>query len=196
MNSTLKNSYFLMRHGRSEANEQGLVVSHYDHGGSAFGLTDEGREQVRQALTQQHILNHETVIISSDFLRTRETAEMAAEILHTPPPQTSKLLRERGFGLCELKSDSFYKKVWEEDEKRLSTMGAESPAEVLDRFRRLVKKTEAQYRGKQILLISHGDILQIALTWGAAISPYRHRSLRHLDTAEIRLFPVPREWKL
>ncbi len=64
--------------------------------------------------------------------------------------------------------------------------GVESPREVRQRFLNFLEACEARHRGRQILLISHGDLLQIALTWVEGVPPGRHRSLRHLETAEIR----------
>jgi len=185
----LNNTYYLMRHGRSLANEQGLIVSTIENGGTAYGLTDEGREQVRHTLLVQTLLDSRTIIVSSDFLRTRETAALAAELLHAPAPLTSELLRERNFGRFELKSDRFYDEVWKDDKNGTGTSGAESPSEVQARFRQFMEGMEEKYRGEQILVVSHGDILQIALTWGAGIPPEQHRSLDHMHTAEIRPFP-------
>jgi broad specificity phosphatase PhoE len=37
-----------------------------------------------------------------------------------------------------------------------------------------------------ILLISHGDMLQILRTLVTGISPHKHRSLTHHETAEIK----------
>jgi len=181
-----------MRHGRSEANEQGLIVSSIAHGGNAYGLTEEGRKQVRDSVSRHSELNSDTVIISSDFLRTKETAALASSLLQAPAPLTSELLRERYFGSCELKSDSFYEGIWEEDRQGLSSMQAESPEDVQNRFRMFITEMEEKYRGEQILIVSHGDILQIALTWGEGIPPAGHRSLIHLNTAEIRPFPDTR----
>jgi broad specificity phosphatase PhoE len=184
----LHNSYYLMRHGRSLANEEGLIISHYDNGADHYGLSETGREQIRNILQEQSLLNRETLILSSDFLRTRETAQVAAEILGALPPESSPLLRERSFGDYEKTEDRHYSLVWMEDVKndKNRAMNVESPREVQMRFRSFIEEMEKRFDKKQILIVSHGDILQIALTWLEGIPPGQHRSLKHLETGEIR----------
>ena len=51
MNNLLKiepltNRYFIMRHGRSLANQLELIVSSPENGVESYGLDDKGREQV------------------------------------------------------------------------------------------------------------------------------------------------------
>ncbi len=186
----LKNSYYLMRHGRSLANEEGIIISSPDNGCSGWGLADRGREQIRIALQKQNILDRETLIYCSDFKRTRESADLAAEILGTPPPLTTVLLRERNFGSYEKTEDKNYQKVWDKDvdDPENSSCGVESPRQVRDRFLALLAELEERYKGRNILLVSHGDILQIALTWAEKRGPETHRSLKHLETAEIRAY--------
>jgi len=183
-----RNRYFMMRHGQSQANEQGVIVSHFSNGLSGFGLTAEGRRQIELSLREQSVLDSDTVIVSSDFLRTRETAEVAAGILGTQPPRTSVLLRERYFGRYEEREDIYYSMVWQMDEKsdRNSEYGVESPEEVQERIQMLIHQLEEEYSGKTILLISHGDPLQIAQTWTEGVPAGLHRSLSHLKTGEIR----------
>ena len=177
-----------MRHGRSLANEEGIIISLIENGGDSYGLTKGGKEQVRSAIVDQTVLNSDTLIFSSDFLRAKETASLVGDILKTQTPQSSPLLRERYFGDFEKTDDSHYKKVWQEDIKNNDNtlMNVESPRAVLTRFKKFIQELEGLYDQKQILIVSHGDILQIGMTWPAGISPGQHRSLNHLETAEIR----------
>ena len=41
---------YLLRHGRSEANELGLIASSVENAGGAFGLSPEGRSQIRSSV--------------------------------------------------------------------------------------------------------------------------------------------------
>ncbi len=191
-----QNRYFIMRHGRSEANREGIIVSHYANGLNNYGLTEEGALQVKESLKDQTLLDENTVIISSDFLRTRETAEVVYRELKAKPPRTSPLLRERFFGRYEKREDLYYEMVWQMDEKndRNKEYGVESPEEVQERIRVLIRQLEEEYAGEKILLISHGDTLQITQTWLEGIPAGMHRSLPHLETAEIReLIPMEPE---
>ncbi|MBO0776261.1 MAG: histidine phosphatase family protein, partial [Actinobacteria bacterium] len=62
---------------------------------------------------------------------------------------------------------------------------------VLDRTTAFVAALEREHRGRDILLVSHGDALQILQAGFAGVDPARHRSLPHLRTAEIRLAGEP-----
>ncbi len=183
-----QNRYFIMRHGKSEANREGIIVSHFSNGLNSYGLTEEGTRQIEESLEHQTFLDHDTVIIASDFLRTRETAQVVSRKLGTRPPRTSPLLRERFFGRYEKREDIYYEVVWQLDEKndRNSDYGVESPEEVQERIRVLIRQLEEEYSGEVILLISHGDTLQISQTWTEGLPAGLHRSLPHLETGEIR----------
>lgn len=187
---TVKNTYYLMRHGQSLANKAGIIISSPVNGCNAYGLTVTGRDQIRESLNNCDYLGPETLIYCSDFLRTMETAELASEILKTAAPCPSELLRERDFGEYEKSDDSNYRKVWEKDilDGNNKDMNVESPEEVRKRILSFISGMEDQFAGKDILIVSHGDILQIALTWPEAAAPKDHRSQNHLKTAEIRLF--------
>ncbi len=184
----LKNSYYLMRHGRSLANEEGIIISTPENGCIGWGLAEEGRNQIRRSLENQSVLNERTLIYCSDFKRTRESAEEASDILGAEEPRQTVLLRERNFGSYEKTGDANYAKVWEKDalDPDNGAEGVESPRHVRERFLMLIIELEERYQGRKILLISHGDILQIALTWTENRGCDTHRSLKHLETAEIR----------
>ena len=62
----------------------------------------------------------------------------------------------------------------------------ESAQEVQERILSLVNDLENQYSGEKILLVSHGDVLQILQTGFLNQSPDSHREIPHLKTAEIK----------
>src|SRR2546430_2293630 len=85
---------YLVRHGQSEHNRDGVLSGHGD-----AGLTDEGRQQVRE--TKQVLKKvHFDAAYSSVLLRAIETAEI---IYGKPFPDTNKLtgLKERTWGSLE-----------------------------------------------------------------------------------------------
>jgi broad specificity phosphatase PhoE len=57
---------------------------------------------------------------------------------------------------------------------------------VLDRVTALVADLERRHAGRDILLVSHGDTLQILEAGFLRLDPSRHRRLSPLATAEIR----------
>ena len=185
----LNNRYFAMRHGHSLANQQGIIVSHPDNGRSNYGLSELGREQVAASLQQDNHLDADTVVVTSDFKRARETAGIVLEILACRRPVYEEpRLRERYFGELELAADEGYEEVWQQDAANPDnqTRGVESVNQVMARVTSIVADYENQYLGAIILIISHGDALQILQTAFARLDASTHRQLDHLHTAEIR----------
>ena len=176
-----------MRHGESDANVKGVVVSDPAVGCARFGLTQQGTQQViasALAYTGEAI----TQIICSDFLRTRQTAQLIAESLNLPSPQQDTSLRERFFGSWEGMSAEHYQGIWHRDQitEQCGDDGVETTEAVLQRGIKLLKRLEQQYQDHVILLVSHGDVLQILRTHFVGKPPQQHRSLPHHQTAEIR----------
>ena len=196
--STLKNTYFALRHGTSEANVQGIILSDPKYGIPEYGLTPEGKEEVRQSAEtakKEGVLDESTVIVSSDFKRAKETAERAARVLGIAELLFDPALRERFFGRFEGTSNTNYKKVWEKDANNATHThkGVESAQAVLERTLTVLASLEAQFSSRKILLVSHGDALQILQTAFEHVPVSAHRTLTHLKTAEIRQLnsPVP-----
>jgi broad specificity phosphatase PhoE len=185
----LKNHYWAMRHGQSKANLQNIIISHPENGTHEdYGLTELGQEQAKAA-TANSPLTKETIMYCSDFSRARETAHIVQQALGVPDIHVSHKLRERHFGNWEKgNSTNLYDIVWVSDGQNADHVenGVEAANAVLDRATALIVELEKKYRGKNILLISHGDTLQILQTGFRKIDASKHRSLPNLETAEIR----------
>jgi probable phosphoglycerate mutase len=185
----LRNRYLVMRHGHSLANEAGIIVSHPDNGCHGYGLSELGRAQVELSLECAAGLDHKTLIISSDFRRALESAQIAhAALACKSPVKIEPRLRERYFGELELTSDQGYGQVWraDADDPDSELGGMESANRVMQRMTAVVVEIEAERRDATVLLVSHGDALQLLQTAFQKQDASRHRSLPHLDTAEIR----------
>jgi broad specificity phosphatase PhoE len=184
----LTNTFSIMRHGQSKANVAGIIVSciESDLRGD-YGLSDLGRAQALEA-AQACGLSSGTVIFSSDFSRARQTAEIVRAHLDTPEVNLATALRERCFGDWEGSPTDNYARVWAADETDSDQVGSgvEPVAAVLDRTTALIVDLERRYSGRHILLVSHGDTLQILQAAFLRLSPTRHRRLPALRTAEIR----------
>lgn len=85
----------LVRHGESTDNAAGLV-----QGQGGGGLSELGRGQAL-AVADRVRAERFTVILASDLLRARETAEIVAAVLGGAPVVTDSRLREQGFGVHE-----------------------------------------------------------------------------------------------
>ena len=187
--TTLRNRYVALRHGHSIANHRGIIVSHPDNGLDDYGLSEKGILQVEQNLSGRPDLGANTLILSSDFRRARESAEIAQEMLQCLRPlQTEARLRERFFGDYELGCNRAYDEIWREDERDADSnkRGVESANQVMARVSLLIRELESRIADATILLVSHGDALQILQAAFHKIDACRHRQLEHLDTAEIR----------
>ena len=138
---------------------------------------------------KKYFFNHSTVIISSDFVRAKETALIVAQVFGAGDVILSQKLRERFFGEWESSSNDNYQKIWEGDVvgDGHSDNGVENTTDVLARVLSLIDELELKFDGKKILMVSHGDTLQILQTAFEGVSPSMHRSVDNLKTAEIRL---------
>tara|TARA_R110001592_G_scaffold171117_4_gene409260 strand:- start:27034 stop:27639 length:606 start_codon:yes stop_codon:yes gene_type:complete len=190
----LQNTYFAMRHGQSEANVAGIIASDPAIGCNKYGLTDIGKQQAAQSVQNTVELKSEVRIIGSDFLRTKETAEIAYRLLQTKYPiQYSTQLRERFFGELNGLGDHHYQDVWTLDKANANhrKYDVESANQVVARASTLITQLEEQFTGETFLLVAHGDVLQLLQTWFNNVPAREHRELPHLTTAEIRCLNSP-----
>jgi broad specificity phosphatase PhoE len=184
----LANRFSVMRHGQSQANVAGIIVSRIENDRQGdYGLTGPGRREALAAARASG-LPADTLIYSSDFRRARETAEIVRAELGAPGVSGAAALRERDFGRWEGSATVNYAQVWAGDETGSGDDGrdVEPVASVLARAIALVAELDRRQAGRDILLVSHGDVLQILLAGFAGVDPARHRALPPLATAEIR----------
>lgn len=189
---------YLVRHGTSRANEEGIIVSDVVNGVAEYGLSEKGKEEVLNSALQQLLYNPDFAhpqdihIISSPFKRAVETTSIISSVMRIPRDhqRISTLCRERFFGHFELASNTHYQDVWGHDEnnEHHTLFGVESASSVLQRGIDLITTiyTDACYAGKKVIIVSHGDFLQILLCHFLQKSPSLHRTLEHFETAEFR----------
>lgn len=182
----LRNRYFLMRHGQSKANAAKIIVSSLasDCRGD-YGLTALGRTQALKSARDSGLAGG-TVIFTSPFARARETAEIVREHLKAPQITVADALGERYFGDFNEASTANYETVWSADAAGRHEDDVEQVTAVLDRVTAFVAGLDGHHDGRDILLVSHGDILQILQAGFTKLDPRGHRGIEHLETAEIR----------
>jgi isoleucyl-tRNA synthetase len=148
------NKYFAMRHGTTQHNVDRILSSVRDAG---VGLIEEGREEVRTSV-EQYKDRGITKIYASPFLRARESAEIAAEVLGIS--KESIVVDER---LSELKFGDF-------DEGPLERLfefrdmhpydarlpGGESYQDAKNRFGDFLYEMERTHKNESILIATHG----------------------------------------
>lgn len=162
---------------------------------ASFGLSPKGKKQVKISVLKNKkskLLDSDVIIYSSDFLRAKETAEIAKKILDIKKINFHKKLRERYFGKYDKTSLDNIKIAWAHDEKKPNHRhkGVESPKKVLKRTLAVIDELEKKYSDKKILLVSHGDVLQILHTHFSKKPVSQHRKIPHLETAEVRELKV------
>ncbi|MDN5685901.1 MAG: histidine phosphatase family protein [Brachybacterium sp.] len=186
----MNSDIWVLRHGESTANVEGLIVSVPGPRALAeVGLTPRGREQARQAgrgaIDQG--LGADTLVISSDFARARQTAEEFAGVLGAREPRLDPRLRERCFGNHDEGPASAYEQVWAVDRARGTHEDeVEAVEHVAARVGQVLGEVDAQAPEAPVVLVAHGDVLQIALAVGAGVDPHDHRDVPHLGNAELR----------
>lgn len=179
-----------LRHGESTANVEGLIVS--VPGPRALdevGLTPRGREQARRAGrgALEQGLGAGTLVLSSDFARARQTAEEFASVLGTQDPRLDPRLRERNFGIHDEGPASAYEQVWAVDSARgIHEDGVEPVQDVAARIGQVLREVDGPAVDGPVVLVAHGDVLQIMLALGAGVDPHDHRGVPHLGNAELR----------
>ncbi|MEI6843525.1 MAG: class I tRNA ligase family protein [bacterium] len=184
-----KNKYFLMRHGQSEANINGDTISSKDFEGNP--LTEEGR---KKAFASGDELRDKKidVIITSPFLRTRQTAEIVAGAIGYDKKDI--VIDER---LREVNGGDFEGKPWNEFLDKFSStkerfekslVGNETWGQVLERVMGFMYDIDTKYEGKNILVVGHGSPLNLILLGSKGFSErevIKHYSSRALKNAEV-----------
>lgn len=186
MERTFRNRYFGMRHGFSRANEMGIISSGIRD--EEFGLVSSGLEAVAQrAIRHANEYGAINLICSSPSLRARETSYEAAPWLKTDNIEIFMGLRERDFGDLNLSPDGDYLRVWEWDLEHPDRdyHGTENARSVAARMMEVLDALERRFQSLDILLVSHGDPLDILEAVLHGLDPGDHRK-RPYALAEIR----------
>ena len=165
----MKNNYcqiYLVRHGLTDWNVRGFL-----QGQSDIPLNKEGERQAVEAAKKHFKKIKFTAIFSSDLFRAKRTAQIIA-LEKKMAVETSKLIRERDFG-------PFEGKHWQEVEKELrmsikefrilsdevaKKLGIESDEKMMERFLRFLREVAVAYRGKKVLIVTHGSVMRVFLT--------------------------------
>jgi probable phosphoglycerate mutase len=138
---------------------------------SDIPLNKEGEKQAIEAAKKHFKKIKFAAIFSSDLVRAKRTAEIIA-LEKKMAVETSTLLRERDFG-------PFEGKHWQEVEKELrmsikefrilsdevaKKLGIESDEKMMERFLRFLREVAVAYRGKNVLIVTHGSVMRVFLT--------------------------------
>lgn len=171
---------YLMRHGADPSGRYG--------GWSTYGLTEKGKEQVHNAKARLRNKGI-TQIYASDLVRAKETAEIVADELSleiTYLPQ----FRESNNGLLAgmLKTEAAEKFpgiYWNVLDWTQTWPEGESPEQFFQRIRSAWYGFKKQAADKNVLLVSHGGVMNIILCLENGV-PYTNKETHfHIKDAEI-----------
>jgi len=153
----LKNRYFLLRHGDTTWTRTDLIYPLFDS--QKVKLTKVGRKQI---FTVAKRLKKESIdkIYSSDFYRTKQTAEIVAKELNLRV-NFDKRLRDINLGIYHGKTkEQFYRDFPNLAKRfRIGPPKGESWDTVKRRMGDFLREIEKKYWNKNILIVSHGDPL-------------------------------------
>lgn len=156
--SSPKNEYFLMRHGFSEKNEQGILSSGGYPEKIKYNLTEKGIKQANESAKKLKKENID-LIFASPVLRSKQTAEIVSKELGVKVKYDERL-REMYHGDLEGEPYSILAEVFGDLlKKRLK--GGESFIDVRKRVFEATEEYEKKYQSKNILIISHNSPLVI-----------------------------------
>ena len=151
------NKYFVMRHGGSESNVTAIVSSNVDN---IDHLTEEGKKQV---LSSSKELKDKKIdlIIASDFLRTKETAEIVKKELGL---SNDCLIFDKR--LWEINAGEYEGKNWTEYPHFLNTESGsdETVFDVRKRISDFLYDIERKYQNKNILIVSHETAIKLSFS--------------------------------
>ncbi len=142
-------------------------------------------------LSSEHNLNEKLVLVSSDFKRTRETAEILHSCLNVKDPiRFEPALRERGLGdLVEYHS---VHKMWSLDyaDPTHTSYNVESLMHMVSRLSNIVQQLDNEYNDRIIIMVSHGDPCQCIYTVFMGLSPNEFRKgpddMKNCDIRELQ----------
>jgi len=150
------NKYFVMRHGEADSNVQNVVSDveeNPDH------VTEKGKVQVKDAIENLK-KNNIDLIISSPFVRTKETAEMVAEGLGISKSEIvfDIRIREIRTGGFDSRSVEEYHNLFKNPADRFIVKegGGENLRDVKKRMGEFLYEVEEKYKDKNVLIVTHG----------------------------------------
>lgn len=161
-----------------------------------YGLTETGKHQARRAASdlRRHLASEDgnipqcVVVVSSDFKRTRETAEIIhAELRLTSPLRFETGLRERTFGEFDMTDSHNYSAVFKHDESdpTAGLNGCESVVSVARRMTKVVQELDHAAEKTVYVLVSHGDPLSLLTMAFLGLAPNERSKSPMLDNCGV-----------
>lgn len=170
---------YVVRHAQSLFNASENVEEYANEGPFGSPLSDKGKEQAKNLAKKLNSINF-AAAFSSDLARAKETAEilslekkLAHEIKKTIRERsifdyldTNKKLSKQSLAALEAEIRSDLEKL--DDKAKLAykhSKSFESAEEGALRLLTFIKEIAIGYRGKKVLLVSHGNLMKSLLSY-------------------------------
>jgi 2,3-bisphosphoglycerate-dependent phosphoglycerate mutase len=147
----------LIRHGITEWNSLGKA-----QGVSDIPLNEIGRKQATNIADRLSLEEQWDMIITSDLSRAFETAKIIGSKIGLPISHIDERVREINCGEIEGTTEDQRVKQWGSEWRNLE-LGIENFEDVSNRGIDFLKDIVCTYKGKRILVVSHGALIGLTL---------------------------------
>ena len=158
------NIFYIVRHGESEKNFPVQLESCTMESANKYPLTKKGKQDADTEAKKYN--DFFDVIITSPFLRAKETAESFFETSQSAEFIEDMRLKDLNVGIFDdkLLSDSdYYRNKELKNRPDIKFGGGEDLYEVQERMMKVVDDANVKYEYKNILLVSHGCPIEVLL---------------------------------
>ena len=147
----------LIRHGITEWNELGKA-----QGSSDIPLNNIGEQQAVELANRLSSEKAWDIIITSDLSRAIETAQIISSRIKSTNIIYDKRVREINCGKIEGTTEADRLKKWGNNWRELN-LGMESFEDVSKRGLEFLEEQAITYKGKRVLVVSHGALIGLTL---------------------------------
>lgn len=183
------NKYFVMRHGGTEGNLKGMISYKKQATDNLTPAGERQTEKASEALKKSNI----DLIITSHFTRTKETADIVRRVLGLPSDAVIEDPR-----LAEMNPGTYDGKKWKDYHYHMHQTGpkwferqiseGESFYDVKKRTARVLYELEEKYKGKNILMVTHGAPAWLLFVNAGLYEPDDHEYQRETERVFIKDF--------
>ena len=164
------NTFYFSRHGEARQNVLGINSCYPER--DVYDLTEAGVSRAKDLVEKLKSLGGVDIILASDLLRTKRTAEIVGEALGIPVEFDDRL-REYNVGIYNNRPlNDFGDAISEEDRWTKASEGGETITQVQERALSFIKETDTKYKNKKILVVSHGHPLWVVQRYYGSELPY------------------------
>lgn len=175
-----KTNLFIVRHGETEYNRVGRMQGR----GIDEPLNETGRQQAKATAAYLKDFGID-LAVSSSLKRSKQTAQIVADCFQVSL-LSYKELDEIDFGIFEGKYsheiegdlDTVHER-WQKGEIHLAIEGGESPSQALSRVRSRMVSIIEEHAGKNILVVLHGRLIRILLSYWLGYGLERMQEIKH-----------------